>query len=176
MQFGPFRAASGESVGIWLFRYAGDPYNASRNSGREISNSGPEMCTNHLVVWNHKKQCTKWSRIVAGDAPCFSSPSQTCWARKTNSRSGHPRSNNTLKVFRSLRNDNKICTFKLLLSWRGVFPRTKKTCILDGFPLCPQCPPSSEMQFLFLLSSHRLWDHSPRKKSRLSICHQKFVT
>ena len=29
---------------IRVFRYAGDHYGANRNSGREISNSGPEMC------------------------------------------------------------------------------------------------------------------------------------
>ena len=34
----------------WVFRYAGDHYGANRNSGREISNSGPEMCTHHIVV------------------------------------------------------------------------------------------------------------------------------
>ena len=33
--------------------------------------------------------------------------------------------------------DNKLCTFKMLLSWR--FPR--KTAFLDHFPLCRQGPP-----------------------------------
>ena len=33
--------------------------------------------------------------------------------------------------------DNKICTFKILLSWR--FPQ--KQAFLDDFPLCPQGPP-----------------------------------
>ena len=33
--------------------------------------------------------------------------------------------------------DNKICTFKIVLSWR--FQR--KTTFLDNFLLCPQCPP-----------------------------------
>ena len=32
--------------------------------------------------------------------------------------------------------DNKICTFKILLSW--LFPQKN---ILDDFPLCPQCTP-----------------------------------
>ena len=46
--------------------------------------------------------------------------------------------------------DYKICTFKILLSWR--FPQ-KKTLFLDDFPLCPQGPPP-------LLS----W-HFPQKKT-----------
>ena len=33
--------------------------------------------------------------------------------------------------------DNKICNFKILLSW--CFPR--KTAFLGDFPLCPQGPP-----------------------------------
>ena len=32
-----------------------------------------------------------------------------------------------------------------------------KTAFLDDFPLCPQCPPSQKRNFLFLLSSRRLW-------------------
>ena len=47
--------------------------------------------------------------------------------------------------------DNKICTFKILLSWR--FPREQ--AFLDNFPLCPQGPPS-KAKILFLLSSCRL--------------------
>ena len=36
--------------------------------------------------------------------------------------------------------DNKICAFKILLSWR--FPRKKKkNSVLDDFPLCRQGPP-----------------------------------
>ena len=49
--------------------------------------------------------------------------------------------------------DNKIFTFKILLSWR--FPR--KTAFLDDFPLCPLGPPPSKAQILFLLSSRCLW-------------------
>ena len=49
--------------------------------------------------------------------------------------------------------DNKICTFKILLSWR--FPR--KNSVLDDFPLCPQgLPPHQKAKILFLLSSRRL--------------------
>ena len=49
--------------------------------------------------------------------------------------------------------DNKISTFKILLSWR--FPRKKK--VLDDFPLFPQGPPPpSKAKILFLLSSRRL--------------------
>ena len=37
--------------------------------------------------------------------------------------------------------DNKICTFKILLSWR--FPRNQ--AFLDDFPLWPQRPPPSKV-------------------------------
>ena len=49
--------------------------------------------------------------------------------------------------------DNKIRTFKILLSWR--FPRKTKNSVLGDFPLCPQSPPLSKPQILFLLSSRR---------------------
>ena len=48
--------------------------------------------------------------------------------------------------------DNKICTFKIVLSWR--FPR--KQAFLDDFPLCPQGPAPSKAKILFLLSSRCL--------------------
>ena len=56
---------------------------------------------------------------------------------------------------RSLRNDNKfldnkISTFKNILSWRFL----RKTAFWDDFPLCPQAPPNT--QILLLLSSRRL--------------------
>ena len=38
-----------ETIMYWVFRYAGDHYGANRHSGREISNSGREMCTHHIV-------------------------------------------------------------------------------------------------------------------------------
>ena len=41
--------------------------------------------------------------------------------------------------------DNKICTFKILLSWR--FPR--KQAFLEDFPLCPQGPPPQKRKFYF---------------------------
>ena len=41
--------------------------------------------------------------------------------------------------------DNKISTFKILLSWR--FPR--KQALLDDFPLCPQAPPPQKRIFYF---------------------------
>ena len=42
--------------------------------------------------------------------------------------------------------DEKICTFKILLSWR--FPR--KTAFLDEFPLCPQnAQPPQKRKFYF---------------------------
>ena len=41
--------------------------------------------------------------------------------------------------------DNKISTFKILLSWR--FPR--KQAFLDDFPLCPQGPPPQKRKFYF---------------------------
>ena len=43
--------------------------------------------------------------------------------------------------------DNKICTLKILLSWR--FPRKKKTALLDDFPLCHQGPPLKKRKFYF---------------------------
>ena len=52
--------------------------------------------------------------------------------------------------------DNKICTFKILLSWR--FPR--KQAFLDDFPSAPKAPPSNA-KILFLLSSRRLWMRQP---------------
>ena len=45
----------------WVFCYAGDHYGANRNSGRESSNSGPEMYTNHFVVWSHN-----WEKLNRG--------------------------------------------------------------------------------------------------------------
>ena len=61
-------------------------------------------------------------------------------------------------ICRSLRNDNKfldskICTFKILLSWR--FPR--KTALWTIFLSAPHPQPPSKPQILFLLSSRRLW-------------------
>ena len=50
-----------------------------------------------IVVRNHKKQSSKWVRVVAGDVPHFSEQAKTCWARKTNSHSSHPRSNSPLE-------------------------------------------------------------------------------
>ena len=47
--------------------------------------------------------------------------------------------------------DNKNFKFKILLSWR--FPR--KQAFLDDFPICPQGPPPSKANILFLLSSRR---------------------
>ena len=41
--------------------------------------------------------------------------------------------------------DNKICTFKILLSWR--FPR--KQAFLGDYPLCPQGPPPPKRKFYF---------------------------
>ena len=50
--------------------------------------------------------------------------------------------------------DNKISTFKILLSWR--FPR-KKNSILDDFPLCHQGPPPSKTQkIIFIVISPSL--------------------
>ena len=43
--------------------------------------------------------------------------------------------------------DNKICTFKILLSWH--FPR--KTAFLDNFPLFPHAQRPSNMQILFFI-------------------------
>ena len=49
--------------------------------------------------------------------------------------------------------DNKICTFRILLSWR--FPG--KTVLFDNFPLCPQGPPPSKVQnFIFIVVSPSL--------------------
>ena len=46
--------------------------------------------------------------------------------------------------------DNKICTFKILLSWR--LPR--KTAFLATFPLCPQAPPPlKSANFIFIVVS-----------------------
>ena len=51
--------------------------------------------------------------------------------------------------------DNKICTFKILLSWR--FPQKKKNSVLDDFPLCPQgLPPSNSENFIFIVVSPSL--------------------
>ena len=88
---------------VWVFRCAGDHYGANRISGRQISNSGPEMCTHHIVVWNQRKQSTRWIRVVAGDVHYLSGPSQTCWKQKTNLRSLHPRSNKILDSWISKR-------------------------------------------------------------------------
>ena len=54
--------------------------------------------------------------------------------------------------------DNKICTFKILLSWR--FPR--KTAVWTIFLSVPQGPPQ-KAKILFLLSSRRLWQQPPRR-------------
>ena len=43
--------------------------------------------------------------------------------------------------------DNKICTFKIILSWR--FPR--KTAFLDDFPLCPQGAPPQKAKMCFFI-------------------------
>ena len=48
--------------------------------------------------------------------------------------------------------DNKICTFKILLSWR--FPR--KNSVLGRFSSLPPRPSPSKAKILFLLSSRRL--------------------
>ena len=48
--------------------------------------------------------------------------------------------------------DNKICTFKIILSWR--FPR--KTAFLDDFPLCPPGPPLKSENFIFIVVSPSL--------------------
>ena len=50
--------------------------------------------------------------------------------------------------------DNKIFTFKILLSWR--FPR-KKTSVFGRFPLCPQGPPPLHSEnFIFIVASPSL--------------------
>ena len=48
--------------------------------------------------------------------------------------------------------DNKICTFKILLSWR--FPR--KQAFWDNFPPCPQAPPLKSEIFIFIVVSPAL--------------------
>ena len=48
--------------------------------------------------------------------------------------------------------DDKICTFKFLLSWR--FPQKWRFGTI--FPSAPTPPPPSKAQILFLLSSRRL--------------------
>ena len=49
--------------------------------------------------------------------------------------------------------DNKICTFKMLLSWR--FPQ--KPAFLEDFPLCPQGPPPLKSEtFIFIVVSPSL--------------------
>ena len=48
--------------------------------------------------------------------------------------------------------DNKICTFKFVLSWR--FPRENSA--LDDFPLCSQGPPSKSENFIFIVVSPAL--------------------
>ena len=53
--------------------------------------------------------------------------------------------------------DNKICTFKILLSWR--FPR--KNSVLDDFTLCPKSPPSKSEAFIFIVVSPPLNHWSP---------------
>ena len=55
--------------------------------------------------------------------------------------------------------DNKICTFKFLLSWR--FPR--KTAFWTIFLSAPKRPPPSKSKSLFLLSSRRLFGFIPKK-------------
>ena len=46
--------------------------------------------------------------------------------------------------------DNKICTFKILLSWR--VPR--KTAFLDNLLVCPQgTPPLKSANFIFIVVS-----------------------
>ena len=56
--------------------------------------------------------------------------------------------------------DNKICTFKILLSWR--FPR--KQAFWDDFPLCPQGPAPSKAKICRLAVSDPYW--SAQKNSR----------
>ena len=51
--------------------------------------------------------------------------------------------------------DNKICTFKILLSWR--FPQKKKNCVLDDFSsLPPRPPPLKTETFTFIVVSPSL--------------------
>ena len=58
--------------------------------------------------------------------------------------------------------DNKICTFKILLSWR--FPR--KQSFLDDFPLCPQGPPPLKSEnFIFIVVSPSLKNRNSKSQS-----------
>ena len=43
--------------------------------------------------------------------------------------------------------DDIICTFKILLSWRF----TRKTALLDNYPLDPNAQPPSKVQILFFV-------------------------
>ena len=64
--------------------------------------------------------------------------------------------------------DNKICTFKILLSWR--FPR--KTAFWDDFPVCPQgAPPSKRKTFIFIVVSPSL----SNKKARFVHSHVRLA-
>ena len=56
-------------------------------------------------------------------------------------------------IERLFRSPNKICTLKILLSWR--FPR--KTTLWGNCPLHPHAQPPSKVKILFLLLSRRLW-------------------
>ena len=59
--------------------------------------------------------------------------------------------------------DDKVCTFKILLSWR--FPR--KQAFLDDFPLCPQSPPPLKSEhFIFIVVSPSL-NSQPPEHSRI---------
>ena len=59
--------------------------------------------------------------------------------------------------------DNKICTFKILLSWR--FPR-KDNSILNDVPLSPKVPPSKSGDFfIFIVVSPSLSNFVPPKSS-----------
>ena len=95
----PLRASLGPSAPQkfkWVFRYAGDHHGANQNSGREISSPGPEMCTNRLWSETTRTKHTMDSRS-GRRCPLFLRPwATTCWARKTNSRSSHPRSKRAL--------------------------------------------------------------------------------
>ena len=48
---------------------------------------------------------------------------------------------------------NKICTFKILLSWRS---HEKKNSVLDDFLSAPKPPPLKKRKFYFYLSSRHL--------------------
>ena len=69
--------------------------------------------------------------------------------------------------------DNKICIFKILLSWR--FPR--KTAFLDDFPLCPQGPLIKSEIFIFIVVSPSLsvWS-SMISSSRLQMAARVFAS